>query len=131
MRTRAGRRAESSASILGNQSVKSSSNVPSATHGIDAGKKVAGRKRDVITDILGLLLAVIVTAASVGDNTIGLARLDGAAAAYPVTKAGRMQDPPITYKARGLGRLSAAPDFLARSCNALSGCSQRSAARAH
>src|SRR5436309_2550839 len=35
--------------------------------GYDAGKKVAGRKRHVLVDSLGLLLAVLVTAASVTD----------------------------------------------------------------
>lgn len=36
--------------------------------GYDAGKKVKGRKRHVVTDTLGLLLAVTVTAASVQDR---------------------------------------------------------------
>ncbi|GAB3973558.1 hypothetical protein GCM10027615_37140 [Plantactinospora veratri] len=49
----------------------------------DAGKKIVGRKRVIITDTLGLLLAVIVTAASVSDNTIGVGLLDQAKAAHP------------------------------------------------
>ena len=53
------------------QSVKTSTNVPLDTQGIDAGKKIIGRERGIITDTLGLLLAVIVTAASVSDNVIG------------------------------------------------------------
>lgn len=38
------------------------------TSGNDAGKKVKGRKRHIVTDTLGLLLAVSVTAASVQDR---------------------------------------------------------------
>ena len=73
---------------MDSQSVKTSTNVPAATQGIDAGKKIVGRKRGIITDTLGLLLAVVVTAASVSDNAIGLNLLDRATDAYPtLTKA--------------------------------------------
>jgi len=65
------------------QSVKTSTNVPTDTQGIDAGKKIVGRKRGIITDTVGLLLAVIVTAASVSDNVIGNALLDQASATHP------------------------------------------------
>ncbi len=68
---------------MDSQSVKTSTNVPLATQGTDAGKKIVGRKRGIITDTLGLLLAVIVTAASASDNTIGMALLDQATTAYP------------------------------------------------
>ena len=88
VRTKTGRQAEPSASIMDSQSIKTSTNVPTATQGIDAGKRIVGRKRGIITDTLGLLLAVIVTAASVSDNTIGLNLLDRATEAYPtLTKA--------------------------------------------
>jgi hypothetical protein len=50
------------------QSVKTSTNVPLDTQGIDAGKKIIGRERGIITDTLGLLLAVIVTAAGGPSN---------------------------------------------------------------
>ncbi|MEN3615915.1 IS5 family transposase, partial [Plantactinospora sp. ZYX-F-223] len=71
------------ASIMDSQSVKTSTNVPLSTQGTDAGKKIVRRKRGIITDTLGLLLAVIVTAASASDNTIGIDLLDQATAAYP------------------------------------------------
>jgi len=88
VRTKTGRKAEPSASIMDSQSVKTSTNVPAATQGIDAGKRIVGRKRGIITDTLGLLLAVVVTAASVSDNAIGLHLLDRATHAYPtLTKA--------------------------------------------
>jgi transposase len=70
------------------QSVKTSTNVPTATQGIDAGKRIVGRKRGIVTDPLGLLLAVIVTAASASDNSVGIDLLNQATAAYPtLTKA--------------------------------------------
>jgi transposase len=82
-----GRPAEPTASIMDTQSVKTSTNVPAATQGADAGKKIVGRKRGIITDTLGLLLYVIVTAASVSDNVIGMDLLDQTSAKYPtVTK---------------------------------------------
>ena len=65
------------------QSVKTSTNVPLSTQGIDAGKKIVGRKRGIVTDTLGLLLAVTVTAASASDNTIGMDLLDQATTAHP------------------------------------------------
>ncbi|GIF09661.1 hypothetical protein Asi03nite_71990 [Actinoplanes siamensis] len=69
------------------QSVKTSTNVPTGTQGTDAGKKIVGRKRGIITDTLGLLLYVIVTAASVSDNAIGMDLLDQTATKYPsITK---------------------------------------------
>jgi putative transposase len=37
-------------------------------HGIDAWKRVSGRKRHLLVDALGLILAVVVTAASVQDD---------------------------------------------------------------
>jgi len=64
-------------------SVKTSANAPAHTQGIDAGKKIIGRERGIVTDTLGLLLAVIVTAASQSDNTIGVRLLDQAKTAHP------------------------------------------------
>ncbi|WP_327032338.1 IS5 family transposase [Micromonospora ureilytica] len=78
-----GRTIQPTASIMDSQSVKTSTNVPLSTQGTDAGKKIVGRKRGIITDTLGLLLAVIVTAASASDNAIGTDLLDRATAAYP------------------------------------------------
>ncbi|MGW3808480.1 IS5 family transposase [Micromonospora sp. NPDC005113] len=82
-RTKAGRTAQPSACVIDTQSVKTSTNAPLATQGIDAGKKIVGRKRGIVTDALGLLLAVIVTAASASDNTIGIDLLEQAKAAHP------------------------------------------------
>ena len=83
VRDKAGRQTRPTASIMDSQSVKTSTNVPAATQGTDPGKKIVGRKRGIITDTLGLLLAVIVTAASVSDNLIGMDLLDRATAVHP------------------------------------------------
>lgn len=62
--------------------------MPAAGQGIVAGKKIAGRKRHIGVDTLGLLLAVLVTAASVSDNAGGIHVLSSIAADHPrITKA--------------------------------------------
>ncbi len=55
-----------SAAILDSQSTRSSPQGGSS--GYDAGKKVKGRKRSLIVDTLGLLLAVSISAASMQDR---------------------------------------------------------------
>jgi transposase len=88
VRERAGRLAGPSAALVDAQSVKTSPNVPETSQGIDAGKKIKGRKRHIATDTLGLLLVVLVTAASVQDTPGGRAVLTELAARHPsVTKA--------------------------------------------
>ncbi len=83
-----GRDAEPSACVLDAQSIKTSANVPAAGQGIDEGKKIAGRKRHIGVDTLGLLLAVLVTAASVSDNAGGIHLLSDIAEGHPrITKA--------------------------------------------
>lgn len=73
VRSAAGRDTEPTAAILDAQTVKTSGNVPEHAQGIDAGKKIKGTKRHVATDVLGLLLVVLVTAASVQDTVGGRA----------------------------------------------------------
>ncbi|MGW7276691.1 IS5 family transposase [Streptomyces sp. NPDC054864] len=83
VRQQEGRHTEPSACVIDAQSVKTSTSVPTTSQGIDAGKKIVGRKRSIITDTLGLLLAVLVTAAGVQDSTAGRVLLDQTAAAHP------------------------------------------------
>ncbi|MFE7244236.1 transposase [Streptomyces sp. NPDC057580] len=65
---REGREAEPTAGIIDAQSVKAAANVPAASRGFDGGKLINGRKRHIVTDCLGLLLVVAVTAANTGDR---------------------------------------------------------------
>jgi transposase len=82
-RVKEGRSPEPTAAVIDTQSIKTSANVPLTSQGTDAGKKIVGRKRGVITDALGLILAVTVTAASLSDNAIGIRLLDQVKNAYP------------------------------------------------
>ena len=50
------------------RTVRASPSAPGSTQGYDGGKRVKGRKRDIATDTLGLLLVLIVTAAGVQDS---------------------------------------------------------------
>jgi len=84
VRQDAGRAAEASAAILDSQSVKTTEEAEE--RGFDAGKKVKGRKRHVVVDVLGMVLAVVVTAASVQDR-------DGA---WPVLRELQQDHPTVT-----------------------------------
>lgn len=82
-RQQAGRQAEPTAAIIDTQSVKTSTDVPAPSQGIDANKKIVGRKRAIVTDTLGLLLAVVVLAASATDNNAGIRAINQAKADHP------------------------------------------------
>ena len=66
-----GRQADPSAGIVDSQSVKGADTVATETRGYDAGKKINGRKRHIVCDTIGLLLVVMVSAASVQDRDGG------------------------------------------------------------
>jgi transposase len=82
VRRAAGRDPQPSAGVIDAQSVKAAATVPAATRGFDGGKKINGRKRHIVVDTLGLLLAVMVTAASVTDREAGRELLGRARARY-------------------------------------------------
>jgi len=66
VRKQDGREATASAAIVDSQSAKTTET--RGERGYDAGKKVKGRKRHILVDTLGLLIAVVITAASVQDR---------------------------------------------------------------
>ena len=68
VRIAAGRTAEPTAAVIDSQSVRAADTVPKASRGWDNAKKVNGRKRHIAVDTMGLLLAIVVTAASVQDR---------------------------------------------------------------
>lgn len=82
-RVKEGRKPEPTASVIDTQSIKTSTNVPVTSQGTDAAKKIVGRKRGILTDTIGLILAVTVTAASLSENVLGIRLLDQAKSAYP------------------------------------------------
>lgn len=80
-RTRQHRAADPTAAVLDAQSVKTSPQ--GGPKGYDAGKKVKGRKRHLVTDTLGLLIAVLITAGSIQDRDAALPAMDLAMSKVP------------------------------------------------
>jgi putative transposase len=68
VRAAAGRTPQPTAAVIDSQSVRAADTVPKATRGWDNAKKVNGRKRHIAVDTTGLVLDVVITAASVQDR---------------------------------------------------------------
>lgn len=79
VRRDAGKRSRPTAAILDSQSVKSAAH--GGEVGYDAAKKIKGRKRHILVDTLGLLIAVVASPASIPERAGGLHLLRGCAKA--------------------------------------------------
>jgi transposase len=75
-RSREHRPPDPTQAVLDSQSVKGSPQ--GGPKGYDAGKKIMGRKRHIATDTLGLIIAVLITPASVQDRDAALPLVESA-----------------------------------------------------
>ena len=81
IRAKAGRKPNPSYAIIDSQSVKTTA--ASDSRGFDGGKKVKGRKRHIVVDIMGNLLSIVVHAANAHDTVTGIAPAAIAYCKYP------------------------------------------------
>jgi putative transposase len=72
VREKKGRPASPSLGLVDSQSVKTAS--LTQQKGLDGNKKISGRKRFIVTDTIGLILAIFITPANLGESRTSVAR---------------------------------------------------------
>jgi transposase len=85
-RIAAGRKPQPTAAVIDSQPVKAAEEVARASRGYDAGKKINGRKRHIAAGTIGLLLTVLITAASIQDRDAAKPLLRNLKKAFPAIK---------------------------------------------
>jgi transposase len=120
-----GRAAQPTAAAVDSQSVRAAETVARSSRGYDAGKHVNGRKRHVAVDTCGLLLAVLITAASVQDRDAARTLLWALRACFPsfawsgptaATAAGWSPGPPPRSNSACRSSASSPDRSASRSC---------------